>query len=117
MRRFAPLLLLLGAAGPQYQGSSQGPIMMPAMSMQSILQRPAAPPAAPAPVFQPAPMPDQDAAAPVTISKAQAELSPKMFSNKTQFRGDGFTSNSTSQVSEERKMKPAGGFALTMPLQ
>ncbi len=68
--------------------------------------------------FEPAPMPNADIYAPlprVDDPKA-AQLSPKLFQPPRQFRGDGYSSGSTAQGSQERSLKPAPGVSMKVPL-
>jgi hypothetical protein len=67
--------------------------------------------------YEPAPVPDRDLAAPAPAPTNGAEVSPSLFMPKTQFRGDGYMSGSTSQSVQEKNVRPAAGFNVRMPLQ
>lgn len=110
MKRAAPLLLLLAAAAPV-----QHPMVLTVMarpqfgnSSYSLTPRPG---------FEPAPVPNLEAAAPGTANPTRSELMPTLFASKQQFRGDGFISHSTSQDEQEKNFHPVGGLTLKMPLE
>ncbi len=68
--------------------------------------------------FTPAPTPDRDNEGPLPPrASMNPSLAPDLFSRKEQYRGDGFSPNSSAQVAEERHIQPAAGFNLKMPLQ
>ncbi len=68
--------------------------------------------------FTPAPLPNRDAEAPPPPRGTNvASVSPSLFSHKDQYRGDGFSPNSTAQVAEERHLQPGAGIRLSMPVQ
>jgi hypothetical protein len=107
--RFAPFLLLLTAAAPSpYLGANYGTTI------------PSRAPSAPAPTtpnaYQPAPMPNRDVSAPATVASNEPTVSPTLFSPQQQFRGDGFSGNSTEQAVHDRSLHPAAGLNLSMPL-
>lgn len=68
--------------------------------------------------FEPAPLPNRDLNAPrATRTSNEPSLSPTLFTNHTQYRGDGFSPGSTPQGEQEHRLHPAAGFSLHMPLQ
>jgi hypothetical protein len=72
----------------------------------------------PPPGFIPAPTPNRDAEGPrPPPASMAATVGPSLFTRKEQYRGDGFSPNSTAQESEERHYQPAAGFNLKMPIQ
>jgi hypothetical protein len=108
--RFAPFLLLLTAAAPSpYLGANYG-ATIPSTA-------PAAPSVPVAPnTYQPAPMPNRELSAPATVASNEPHVSPTLFSPQQQFRGDGFSGNSTEQAVHDRALRPAAGLNLSMPL-
>lgn len=67
--------------------------------------------------YQPAPLPNRNFDGPASAGgPASPSLSPTMFTRSEQFRGDGYVSHSTAQVSEEHNFKPSVGFKLQVPL-
>ena len=72
----------------------------------------------PAPTgYTAAPLPNQDADAPQTRASSDASIGPGIFSRRNQYRGEGFSPNSSAQIEQERRARPGGGISLTMPLQ
>jgi hypothetical protein len=70
------------------------------------------------PGFTAAPTPNRDAEGPrPPPASMAATVSPSLFTRKEQYRGDGFSPNSTAQDTEERHYQPAAGFNLKMPIQ
>lgn len=70
------------------------------------------------PAYEPAPLPNRDLAAPRAPARpAESSLSPTLFTQREQFRGDGFSAGSSPQNEQERRLRPAAGFSLHMPLQ
>ncbi len=68
------------------------------------------------PVYEPAPLPNRDVSAPRTAAASnEPSLAPTLFTNKNQFRGDGYSPNSTAQSEQEKRMRPGAGFSLHMP--
>ena len=111
MIRFSPLLLLLTAAAPSpYLGANY------AASLPQPVQVVPAPSVAPAP-YQPAPMPNRELSAPAAIASNEPSVSPTVFSNQPQFRGDGYMGSSTEQAAHDHAMRPAAGLNLSMPLK
>jgi hypothetical protein len=66
--------------------------------------------------FQPAPTPNRD----VELSKPKASndttITPSLFTRPEEYHGDGFSKGSTVQSDQDRRLKPAPGFSLHMPL-
>jgi hypothetical protein len=89
-------LLLLAAAAPMPNGSVA---------------------IAPGPVYEPAPVPDQDLYAPIAPPNNDPRLAPSLFHTQEQFRGDGYSPGSTSQSYEERNWRPTPGVNFTVPLK
>ena len=81
------------------------------------LSLPAPPPGTDPPAkYQPAPLPNRDAElAPPKASNAPT-LAPTLFTRPDQYRGDGFNKGSTAQSEQEKRVKPAAGFSLHLPL-
>jgi hypothetical protein len=78
---------------------------------------PPEPPAAgPPSKFQPAPTPNRE----VELTKPKAStattVAPSLFTRPDEYHGDGFNKGSTVQSEQERRVKPAAGFSLHMPL-
>jgi hypothetical protein len=108
---FCTSALMLIAAAPLTYGSSLfATTGIPAPS-------PATPPADPG--FEPAPVPNLDVTVPRdrATNDNQATLRPNLFTNKTQWQGDGYVGNSTAQIQQEGKMRPGAGFSLSVPVQ
>ncbi len=68
------------------------------------------------PAYEPAPLPNRDLTVPTTRQSEEPNLSPTLFTTKTQYRGDGFSPGSTAQADQERRARPGAGFSLHMPL-
>lgn len=67
---------------------------------------------------EPAPVPDSGVRGPVALQVPRgAELTPTMMGPKYTYQGEGFLRGSTVQSEQNRKVKPAAGFNLTVPLQ
>ncbi len=105
-----PLAFPLIAAGPQ---RSQ---MNFSLSDQAIGQQLSLGSKAGKPSYEPAPLPNRDLSGPTRRASNEPNLSPTLFSNKTQYRGDGFSPGSTAQADQERRARPGAGFSLHMPL-
>ena len=68
------------------------------------------------PIYEPAPLPNRDLSAPRAQGASnEPSLAPTLFTNKNQYRGDGFSPNSTAQSEQEKRLKPGAGFSLHMP--
>ncbi len=109
-----PLALPLMAAAPPRRLSLAVPadtyaLPTPSFSVGSTSRKPS---------FEPAPLPNRDLSAPRQASApAETSLAPTLFTQREQFRGDGFSRGSTAQGEQERRLRPGAGFALHMPLQ
>lgn len=119
--RAAPLAWALGllAFTPLAAVHAQGRgIVLQAQPPAQTLP-PAPVPAAPAiGDYQPAPTPNRDYEAPVGPRASNApQLAPGLYTRKDVYRGEGFSRGSTSESDTERRVKPAPGFNLRMPLQ
>lgn len=69
------------------------------------------------PVYEAAPLPNRDMSAPRAARASNAPtLAPTLFTTKNQYRGDGFSPNSTAQIEQEKRFRPGAGFSLHMPL-
>ncbi len=77
----------------------------------------APPPATVPPGFVTAPTPDQDAFSPTSRASHDASLAPGVFTRRDQYRGEGLSGASSSQVQQDRKALPGAGIKLSMPLQ
>ena len=94
------------AAGPARQSAAE------------VWPLPPIPPDITADVSEPAPMPDSGARGPITLQVPRgAELSPTMMGPKYTYQGEGFLRGSTVQSEQARKVRPAAGVNLTVPLQ
>ncbi len=70
------------------------------------------------PRFTPAPVPDQDAAAPSGPQAGRdAEIAPSFFTRRDQYRGAGYSTGSSSQIQQDRRAQPGAGVNLRVPLQ
>lgn len=107
--------IVIGAAGPRsltLRVSPPDPLAIPAPPRSRPVVRP------PGPVFEPAPLPNPDIAAPERSSDSSGtRLSPMLFHRRDAFRGDGFAPGSSVESSENRNVQPSAGFRLSMPLQ
>lgn len=108
MRRLTFLLLaahLSMAAGPARQNTAE------------VLPLPPIPPELPT-NSEPAPMPNSAARGPIELQVPRgAELSPTMMGPKYTYQGEAFLRGSTVQSEQNRKVRPAAGLNLTVPLQ
>ena len=70
------------------------------------------------PGFTPAPVPNQDVAAPSGPRAGKdAAIAPSFFTRRDQYRGEGYSAGSSSQVQQERRVQPGAGVNLRVPLQ
>lgn len=69
--------------------------------------------------YTPAPIPDINHDAPVgrSTDSSAARLAPKLFHKQTTYRGEGYVFGSTVQDEQDRRIGPAPGVNLIMPLQ
>jgi hypothetical protein len=118
--------LALGAAGPsdtssdeksnavmQVQISDVGPLGVQAPQSGTVSATRAQ---ARLPVFQEAPMPDQDVQAPPGSAHQQAQLAPKLLWPSELFQGDGYSYGSSQQTSLENRKSAAAGVGLSVPV-
>lgn len=117
-------LLLLAAAAPVPNGSpnrtSEPPRADQAFAPAPVADVPTGATAEPtqsAQGFQPAPMPDPDLYLPAQPAQTGTQVMPGLYHPNTQFRGDGFSPGSSSQVYEERNFRPGPVMNITVPLQ
>ena len=114
-----PLALPLMAASPPRQLDLASPPADGGLSLPST-QSPAftVGRASGKPVYEAAPLPNRDLSAPrATSAPAEPSLAPTLFTQREQYRGDGFSPGSTAQSEQERRLHPGAGFSLHMPLQ
>lgn len=108
MRRLTFLLLaasLTVAAGPARQNAAE---VLPLPPIPPELQTNS----------EPAPVPNSAARGPTELAVPRgAELSPTMMGPKYTYQGEGFLRGSTVQSEQNRKLRPAAGVNLTVPLQ
>ena len=123
MRRFAsimapllPVLLSPVPALPQHRGLN----LQATPPSSRLLPLPPTPPGAPraGPNYDLAPTPNRDLDVPAgPRAKAAPELAPGLFTRSEQYRGEGFSSGSSAQAEQERRVRPGAGFKLRLPLQ
>jgi hypothetical protein len=64
-----------------------------------------------------APMPNQDTYAPRIVEQQGPEVSPSILGGKSNsYRGEGFVSGSTPQVTQQPRRMPLPGISVKMPL-
>ncbi len=51
------------------------------------------------------------------LGPAQAQVSPSLFRRTSTYRGEGFTTGSTAEAEQNRRLAPTPGVNLSMPLQ
>lgn len=66
--------------------------------------------------FVAAPMPNQDASAPRILGDAGPNVGPSMFQGKKNYRGDGFTPDSSPQINQQSRRVSLPGISLKVPL-
>jgi hypothetical protein len=108
----AAAAVLAGAAGTPK--SSPFAMATPLLPSGTSLQ--ASPPPE---VFTPAPMPDPDQtnSSWLKAAPAKVEVSPNLFHTRQSYLGDGYTPNSTIQGEQTKRIHPAPGLSLSVPLQ
>jgi len=113
----ALLLLLSVPAWPQHRGLN----LQATPQRSPLLPLPPAPPSGgppSAPSFDLAPTPNRDLDAPSGPRASTApELAPGIFTRSQQYRGEGYSTGSSAQSEQERRLRPGAGFKLRMPLQ
>ncbi len=67
------------------------------------------------PTYDPAPMPNQDAAGPMAPADQSTSVGPTLFHNEQQFRGNAFSRGDSVQNSQDRANKPGVGFSVHVP--
>ena len=108
-----PLLgLLAGGASPNGGFSTAAP--WPDFTLSG---RPAPPRTAAPSGYTEAPRPNEDVSAPQARASTDASLAPGFFTRHKQYRGEGFSPNSSAQIDEDRKVSPGAGVKLNLPLQ
>ena len=114
----APVLLAL-AAPTAARAQGRGIVLQAQPPAQALPPAPPPQPALRAPGdYQPAPTPNRDYEAPSGPRPSNApQLAPGLFTRKDVYRGEGFSRGSTSESDTEKRVKPAPGFSLRMPLQ
>ncbi len=123
MRRFAsimapllPVLLSSAPALPQHRGLN----LQATPPSSPMLPLPPTPPGAArsGPSYDVAPTPNRDLDAPNgPRANAAPELEPGLFTRGQQYRGEGYSSGSSAQAEQERRVRPGAGFKLRLPLQ
>ncbi len=101
------------AAAPVSRGFNTTVIMPPVVTVRpQALPKTATPPG-----FAPAPLPDQDAFAPVQRQSMDTSVSPSLFTRKNQYRGEGLPADSSAQTDQDHRAMPGAGLNLLMPIQ
>jgi hypothetical protein len=101
------------AAAPSPRGFNTTVVMPPVVTVRpQILPKATTPPG-----FAPAPLPDQDAFAPVQRQSMDTSVSPGIFTRKNQYRGEGLPADSSAQTEQDHRAMPGAGLNLLMPLQ
>lgn len=112
-------LLALAAAAPD-NASAPAAISLAPVELASATARLALEPSSPSlasGALQPAPVPDVQTALPTTVAEAGsgAQLSPQVYRQHEQFGGDGFSSGSSVQSTQQRE-RPALGLGIAVPV-
>ncbi len=89
---------------PDYPFTTQAPARAPTSSKQA------------GPVYEPAPLPDPDVAAPSRAEGGGAQLSPSLFRRHDAYRGDALNQGELVESDENRRLMPSAGFTLRMPI-
>jgi hypothetical protein len=113
-------LALIGLAAAASLAAAPSGSFVITPGQQLLITQPshAAVAAVPNSVFTAAPTPNRDAQAPLGPRASNAAtVAPSLFTRKEQYRGDGFSPNSTAQDSEERHYMPGAGLSVSMPIQ
>lgn len=110
-------LLLSAPAWSQHRGLN----LQATPQRSPLLPRPPAPPSggpSSAPSYDLAPIPNRDLDAPSgPRASTDPQLAPSLFTRSEQYRGEGYSSGSSAQSEQERRLRPGAGFKLRMPLQ
>ena len=105
----AAMLVVAGAQSRTYDIQ----VRPPGADLNSLLPTPAPK----GPVFTPAPVPDVDATGPQgPRATLDPSLSPGLFHRSEQYRGEGYSSGSSAQAEQERRVRPGAGFKLRLPI-
>ena len=68
--------------------------------------------------YSAAPMPNSDISAPIPRAEpGQASLAPSLFAPRNGYHGEGYVPGSTVQTQQEKRLRPAPGINLSVPLQ
>ncbi len=105
-------LILLAAAGPDGMSielsdvgplAKQEPVPEKTLTFRNTM-------------YQAAPVPNEDVAAPPGAVQTEAQLAPKMLSATTLFQGDGYANGSSQQATLDRRKAAAAGLGLSVPV-
>ena len=116
-------LALAGWGAPVSPASAAGPSPEFAPSHLDLPSAPpgqeaAARPADGAPLYERAPVPDQDAFEPRYDSGPSDPVQPSVISRASKAtQGDGYSRNSSANSAQESRMRPGLGFALHVPTE
>ena len=105
----------LAAASPPQTLSLQVPPDYPFTTRAPV--RAPAPPKSAGPVYEPAPLPNPDIAAPSRADSGGTEVSPSLFQRHGGYRGDALSNSESVEGDQNRRMMPSAGLTLKMPLQ
>lgn len=117
------LTIVLVLSAPTFGLAQQRGLNLQATPRESpLLPVPPTPPRGgptpPGPSYDPAPTPNRDIDGPQAPRAGNSpELAPSLFTRGQQYRGEGFSAGSSSQVEQERRARPGAGFKLRLPLQ
>ena len=115
-KRFLLLTIpFLAAASPPQTLSLQVPPDYPFTTRAPV--RAPAPPRQAGPVYEPAPLPNPDIAAPRRAESEGTQISPSLFHRRDGYRGDALSNSESVESDENRRLLPSAGFTLKMPLQ
>lgn len=115
-RVLLPLLALpLLAASPPPRGFN---LTMPGDASPLPVTPPNPPAPAPLPQrYAPAPLPNRDVDAPLgPRASNEPRVAPGLFTRSDQYRGEGFSSGSSAQTEQEKRLRPGAGINLHLPL-
>ena len=102
------------ADGPPNQFATASPDMPPLPPSPDL----ASPPADGMPLYERAPMPNQNAFAPQYDSGSSDPLQPSVIDRGSKVaESGGFSRNSSANATQESRMKPGLGFALHVPTE
>ncbi len=105
----------LAAASPPQTLSLQVPPDYPFTTRAPV--RTPAPPRSAGPVYEPAPLPNPDIAAPSRTESGGTEVSPSLFHRHGGYRGDALSNGESVESDQNRRLLPSAGLTLRMPLQ